>query len=493
MKTLPFAIGLSVLCALFALTWLARPIQDPDFFWHLKMGEWLWQHHSWPIPDPFAFTTPSDLDHRQFFIIKGYWLSQLLYFGCHGIFGWTGVYLLRLSIFASFVWVMWKNQQRDLWLWVGLSLICLVAIFDLYPVERPQFFSFLLFAWMYWRLDRLWSGLENLSRWHFWVVGIVMLVWGNLHGGVILGQVLLLITLGLNVCLYIRNRQSGGVGNLDFSRLAVIGFLLGCLNPNIFRVVPIFFQMTDTSVLMFAVNDEYASILKAWHGSLRPLVVIYLVFVSLSVIALAYCFRRQTHFSLLVLAGTAVYAAMHVRYIPFFLLAALPVIVRGLAEITLLKWVRGLIIAGMIVFTTGFVSDERGGFPRIRSAGWVSDYDFPVGVSEQVLNSGINGRLFNTYRWGGYLLWRLGPERQIFVDGRQLDDRVIRDALTAEMVSFGGGRLIWKEIFDKYRIDYAILPLVEQGQPYALTNAIARDPMWQMVFTSGNAALLIRR
>jgi hypothetical protein len=493
MKSLSTPFGLLIVLALAGSTWLARPIQDPDFFWHLKMGEWLWQHHSWPIPDPFAFTTPATLDLRQLFIVKGYWLSQLAYFAGYSALGWTGIYLLRLAVFSVFVWILWKYRQGDGWLWGGAALACLAAIFDPYPVERPQFFSFLLFAWLYLLLDSLWRGQEDVSRRHFWSIGVVMLLWGNLHGGVILGQVLLLLTLALSVfgSRWLRRRVHPDGSALW--RLAVVGLLAGCCNPNVFRIVPILLQTTDTSALMFASNDEYASLLKTWQGPMRSLVFPYLIFAGCAVVAALGSLRRQPLFSLLVLIGTGSYAAMHVRYIPFFLIASLPIIVRGLEGLPLRWGVRGLVVAGSLVLTMVLAWNDRGNIATVRSAGWVSDRDFPVGIAEQVVNSSINGHLFNLYRWGGYLLWRLGPERQVCVDGRALDGTVNRDVLTAEMVSFGGGRLLWKEIFDKYRIDYAILPLVEQGQPYALTQAIARDPSWQVASSAGNAVLLVRQ
>ena len=32
-------------------------IKDPDFFWHLKTGEYIYQHKALPETDPFAFTS----------------------------------------------------------------------------------------------------------------------------------------------------------------------------------------------------------------------------------------------------------------------------------------------------------------------------------------------------------------------------------------------------------------------------------------------------
>src|SRR3974390_1766185 len=33
-------------------------IADTDFWWHLKTGQYIAQHHSLPVPDPFAHSEP---------------------------------------------------------------------------------------------------------------------------------------------------------------------------------------------------------------------------------------------------------------------------------------------------------------------------------------------------------------------------------------------------------------------------------------------------
>jgi hypothetical protein len=58
---------------------LSRPFSDTDFFWHLKTGEWIWQHQALPTADPFAYPTPATLDARQRFTLTSYWLSQIAY------------------------------------------------------------------------------------------------------------------------------------------------------------------------------------------------------------------------------------------------------------------------------------------------------------------------------------------------------------------------------------------------------------------------------
>lgn len=500
-RYLPISIGLLTLLVLFVATFLARPILDPDFFWHLKVGEWLWVHKSWPIPDPFAFTTPENLEPWQIFIVKGYWLNQILYHFCYVAFGWWGFFLLRVVIFAAFVWILWKNRQGDAWLWWGCSLICLATIFDWYPLERPQFLSIVFFAWLYLLLDRIWAAQLAVSRQQVWMVALLMLVWGNLHRGFMLGQCLLLFSLAINLWWLVLRKENKYIADSRFWGLMIAGLIAGFVNPNAFRYLPTLLQTVvdtsavakDSAALMVASNFEYYSILKIWRSTGWAIVVPYAIFLVMALAVTVFSFRRQPLFSLVIFAGAAVYAAMHIRYLGFFMLAALPILVRGGAHVPLQRTVRWLMVACSVLVLTYLAYDERGNISKIKAEGWVSNRDFPVEVAEALASSNLAGQLFNTYGWGGYLLWRLGPERQVFIDGRNLNERVTRDALTAEMVDLGGGRMIWKEIFDKYQISHAVLPLVNGGKPYALTYAISRDPQWQIVYTSGNATLLVRR
>jgi hypothetical protein len=137
---------------------------------------------------------------------------------------------------------------------------------------------------------------------------------------------------------------------------------------------------------------------------------------------------------------------------------------------------------------------EMKNLTQVSEAGWVSNDNFPVAVAGNFLERSVEGHLFNLYRWGGYLLWRIGPEQKVFVDGRSFDGGVIRDALAAEMVGFkNSGMPLWKKVFDKYHIDSAILPISEGGARYALTMALYRDPDWTLAYQSGNAALFLKR
>ena len=52
---------------------LIKPLYDPDFFWHLKTGFWIWDNEGLPHIDPFSINPQQADSHRTWFILSSYW------------------------------------------------------------------------------------------------------------------------------------------------------------------------------------------------------------------------------------------------------------------------------------------------------------------------------------------------------------------------------------------------------------------------------------
>src|ERR1019366_9166453 len=62
----------------------------------------------------------------------------------------------------------------------------------------------------------------------------------------------------------------------------------------------------------------------------------------------------------------------------------------------------------------------RGSFFQLRAAEW----RYPAGAAAFLKAHNISVRLFNTYEYGGYLIWKDVP---VFIDGRALSESVFQD------------------------------------------------------------------
>ena len=85
-----------------------RPIADPDFWWHLKTGQYVWQQHSLPVPDPFAYTTATARpayageERTRDFNLTHEWLAQALFYLIYRAAGIGGLVLFRAAVLTAF-------------------------------------------------------------------------------------------------------------------------------------------------------------------------------------------------------------------------------------------------------------------------------------------------------------------------------------------------------------------------------------------------------
>jgi hypothetical protein len=82
-----------LLVALAALTIRSR-FDDPDMWWHLKMGEIIWTTHRIPTTDIFSYTT----GHHAYTAHE--WLSQVFIYSAYRIGDYSGL-MLWLCILSS--------------------------------------------------------------------------------------------------------------------------------------------------------------------------------------------------------------------------------------------------------------------------------------------------------------------------------------------------------------------------------------------------------
>ena len=94
------------------------------------------------------------------------------------------------------------------------------------------------------------------------------------------------------------------------------------------------------------------------------------------------------------------------------------------------------------------------------------------------------GQLFNSYNWGGYLLWAL-PEYPVFVDGRTdlYNDELIGEWISVMRVEDG-----WQDVLDEYNIN---LILIEAGS--TLDRVLEREQEWQLAYSDELSVVYYRR
>ncbi len=250
---------------------LLRVVDDPDFFWHLKTGEWIWQNKALPSNDPFAYTTPSLGSAREHAILTSYWITQVIYHLTHSVAGMSGIVFLRFLVFGALIYVMIKRRQGDTTLYLGLLLIFVTTFLQLYAMDRPQVFSFLFFGVLLLLLDRIRQGVPI----GYYGLPVLMLLWANTHGGYILGQAIIALYMVMEGLKFLRPCMLQPLAPEAYRKLLLAGIAgIACsfINPNSYHGLPSFMEVSPlwrlvveyrSSIELFLRFHEYG-ILPYW-------------------------------------------------------------------------------------------------------------------------------------------------------------------------------------------------------------------------------------
>ncbi|HEX2989591.1 MAG TPA: hypothetical protein VHO49_02875, partial [Anaerolineales bacterium] len=111
-------------------------------------------------------------------------------------------------------------------------------------------------------------------------------------------------------------------------------------------------------------------------------------------------------------------------------------------------WIAVLVVAVAAVFRSGSAIDPAG------KGNAFDGQFFPVQAVDWLNRNPQQGHMFNEFDWGGYLLLELSPRQQIFMDGHT---HIYGEALTREYETVVSLREGWKEILEKYDVEWAIV------------------------------------
>ncbi|HYL72465.1 MAG TPA: hypothetical protein VEY89_14285, partial [Candidatus Dormibacteraeota bacterium] len=156
---------------------VVRRVGDPDFWWHVRTGQWMVQNHAIARHDLYTYTVAGTpwTAHE--------YLSQLIFYALNRVGGLVAVSVFfGAVVWGGFLAVFARVRQRAYSPLIAGAALLLGAAAG-FPVwgPRPQMFDFLFSAIeLYW-LERFLSGRTRI----IWYLPLLVLLWANLHGGFI--------------------------------------------------------------------------------------------------------------------------------------------------------------------------------------------------------------------------------------------------------------------------------------------------------------------
>jgi hypothetical protein len=188
-------IAILVLSAFCLLGLFSTEAEDTDFWWHLKTGQFIVQHHALPVPDPFAYTTamspaayPGEEQVRHFNLTHE-WLAQIVLYGVYCVGGLPAITLVRAALLAALcglVGLLAARRTENFYLGIAATFAT-ASLATIATVDRPMILTFVFVA--------LFMTLLEFRR-ALWLLPPLALVWANCHGGFFMGWVVLLAYCG---------------------------------------------------------------------------------------------------------------------------------------------------------------------------------------------------------------------------------------------------------------------------------------------------------
>jgi hypothetical protein len=498
-----------LLASIFTMT--AGAITDPDFWWHLRTGQLIYETHAVPRADVFSLTAQGKewVTHE--------WLTELVMYATYRAAGWGGLVALFSLVMTAALWLAERRAVRRGAHQLVACVAMLLAALATMPIwgVRPQMISFLFTSIFVFVLDNYVHGdetddeLAHLDQATLrtkrapWLLVPLTLIWANTHAGFALGLALVALVCA-GVALDELMRQGTSLMRERVRRAwararALCLIFVACaavvpLNPSGWRLFSYPFETLGSRSMQYII--EWLS--PDFH---QPNAQAFALLLLATFVALTLSPKRARPSDLLLLS-VAAYASLRAwRNIPLFALIAAPLlaehawfIIKNVRVIKKARVSRRVAVgarpsASLILNFVALVCVPLG-LCVLRMSSTTSNQPaveaekYPAAAVEFLRGHSEAGPLFNAYGWGGYLVWKLYPARLVFIDGRA---DVYGDALLEEYLRAENGESGWRATLDKYHVGAVMI-----RPDAALASLLVEDAGWEKVYEDKQAVIFFK-
>jgi hypothetical protein len=438
---------------------------DGDLGRHITIGNYILDTGRIPTTDIFSHTMYGER------LVPHEWVAQVLFALAHRAMGLSGDVLLAALLGSLTILIVYEELiKRGTLRLVALFISALVAVVSsVHWLARPHMFTFFFVAlWAYW-LEHFYKS-ENKKIWLF---PLLMLIWVNTHGAFIAGFVILATYLADWLWESLQGRGTKAMG------LQLL--LIGCLSFAITFINPSGWHLWETSVgyvsndFMTSHTVEYLS--PDFHErDVWP----FMFMIAFALFALMQDRKVQVREALL-LAGWTVMSLYSVRNLPLFAVIAAPTyaaLIQDWVE-KLLNWLKpasdsresvntlrgyvwvvaAILFFGLVLWR-GLPIDQKG------TGNIFLPDKMPVQAVDWLEQNPQDGKMFNQFVWGGYILYRMWPDEVVFIDGQTdfYGEALMREYI--EVITLTDG---WEKILERHDVSWMLIPRNEMLAQYLYT------------------------
>ena len=474
--------GLAIFWSLCLLS-VKKSLISGDTFWHIKVGQVMLDTGKILTHDIFSHTVANKAwtAHE--------WLSEVFMAFCYNLGGLQGVTLVFFAMASFSMILLFKASQRLSNEWAAFFATSIaVAFAQTHLLARPHIFTW-LFGSIFLYL------LINRGR-RLWLLPILTAIWGNLHGGVLIGLVLqgaFLTGDFMDAC--------SGKSFKDWKyqwpkiRQPFYIFLLSilALGCNPFGYSLLWFPFKVSAEIFSQNISEWKApdLQEMWY------VRVWLIMLAVLIASQG----RKIPWSWRLLLVFFVYEALgHVRHLSVAAMFLAPWVAMSLlesfkkrniqkpknpkgAEVPVSPYSGPLLIGLSFFLLSSFSIMQPAWWQNFTAKSFSVPDRYTQGAISYLKEHGYPGKhLLNEYSWGGFLLFSLDPPPKVFIDGRA--------DMYGEKVFSDYGKLTYihkdmEQILTEYDIDWILYP-----KDSFLIRYMGTKPEWVKVYSDEKISIL---
>ena len=450
---------------------------EGDTWWHIVVGERILSTHTWPTTDPYSFTVPGNP------WIAYEWLGEVVMALAMRLGGLSGLAVLLVILAALLTLLLYHYA----WLLSGNVKAATAASAVVLPLAgffftlRPQLLAYIFLLITLICLEHFRRGRSKA----LWVLPGVFLIWVNTHGSFVVG----LFVMGLYWACGLVSFHHGRLVAERWTprqRRQLLATLLCCVLALL--VTPYGTRLATYPLELLLQQPHVTSDITEWqplnfstpygHWFLALLLVAFLSQVLSPVV-----YRLEI---LALFLFTILESFLHARFLIFFVLVFAPILATYLARWTPPyeaqkdhPWVNAALTALILWLIVAC-------FPSRKTLDHALAIAYPVGAVDYLRQHPVPAGMFNEDDWGGFLVWSLGPQHRVFIDGR------------ADIYEYGGVLLDYIRIISLDRNVSSLLQgyglkacLLHRGIP--LETYLSTLAGWERAYQDQSSVIFVRK
>jgi hypothetical protein len=489
-----------------------RATLDPDIYWHLRVGEWILRHHSFPHVGLFsqaqaqpwiAYSWGFEVLMASLFRLMGLAAIPLALGALRAVIAFT-IFLVMLRLSSRF-WIAW--------LLTASSILPLASIM----VIRPVLFTILFFTI---EIGLIFEARRRGSLQPLYWLPLLFVIWANVHIQFVYGLFLLAIYAGCELLSrffggsqsWISRRPIGASGlpgkaapALQIAVISLLSFCATFLGPYWGKLYLVIFRYAGNTSAYNEITELVALAFRDWSD----------YFVVILLMAACFTLGRK---GVDLFTGTLIFSSAMVSFRSnrdawFIVLVSAVLIAEGIADnaaddatapdqttepeketpsrapsrpqnatqyaaqYDTTFYIATLVLSVVAAF--GYAVHAGLG-PQTLISG--IDTFYPVRATGYVLDHHLPGPMYNSFDWGGFLIFNL-HDYPVSIDGR--NDLYGAANLERQKATLAG--INWKS---DPTLAHANFVLIERANP--LAKLLSIDPGFKLVYADNLAVIFVR-